>query len=185
MRSGVPCAVARRNPLAFSCRMTAQPASVSFVTWRSRLSRPERRISCPDSLATRWTCRSMATTGRGTRCYCGAMSGSPGASFSLPRCAQFRDPAAALPSHGSAFYNRHAFYQGITLMGDRDERARLVADQIVSDAAYFIWENEGRPEGKARDHWERAVLQIEGSDDGLPGRRRRSWPACRRTSLHS
>jgi hypothetical protein len=52
-------------------------------------------------------------------------------------------------------------------MGDRDERARLVADQIVSDAAYFIWENEGRPEGKARDHWERAVLQIEGSDDGL------------------
>jgi hypothetical protein len=46
------------------------------------------------------------------------------------------------------------------------DRSELVADQIVSEAAYFIWENEGRPEGKALDHWERAVMQIERNDDG-------------------
>jgi Protein of unknown function (DUF2934) len=33
------------------------------------------------------------------------------------------------------------------------------AEQAVREAAYFIWEREGRPEGQAEDHWRRAVVQ--------------------------
>ena len=33
------------------------------------------------------------------------------------------------------------------------------AEQAVREAAYFIWEREGRPEGQAQDHWRRAVIQ--------------------------
>ncbi|HUB16732.1 MAG TPA: DUF2934 domain-containing protein [Acetobacteraceae bacterium] len=29
-------------------------------------------------------------------------------------------------------------------------------EQWVRDRAYFIWEREGRPEGRAFDHWVRA-----------------------------
>lgn len=41
-------------------------------------------------------------------------------------------------------------------MDDGDERA-------IREAAYFIWENEGRPDGCALDHWMRAARQIEAS----------------------
>jgi hypothetical protein len=34
-------------------------------------------------------------------------------------------------------------------------------EQAVREMAYFIWEREGRPDGRAQDHWMRAV--IEGS----------------------
>jgi hypothetical protein len=30
------------------------------------------------------------------------------------------------------------------------------SDEATREAAYFLWENEGRPEGKALDHWIRA-----------------------------
>jgi len=33
------------------------------------------------------------------------------------------------------------------------------AEQAVREAAYFIWEREGRHEGQAHDHWRRAVIQ--------------------------
>lgn len=32
-------------------------------------------------------------------------------------------------------------------------------EQTVRDRAYFIWEREGRPEGRAHDHWYRAVRE--------------------------
>jgi hypothetical protein len=32
-------------------------------------------------------------------------------------------------------------------------------EQIVRDRAYFIWEREGRPEGRAHDHWYRATRE--------------------------
>jgi hypothetical protein len=44
-------------------------------------------------------------------------------------------------------------------------------EQAVREMAYYIWEREGRPEGRAQDHWVRAI--IEGSceersrEDGL------------------
>ena len=33
------------------------------------------------------------------------------------------------------------------------------SEQAVREAAYFIWEREGRPEGRAPDHWRRAVIE--------------------------
>lgn len=30
-------------------------------------------------------------------------------------------------------------------------------EQILRDRAYFIWEREGRPDGRAHDHWLRAI----------------------------
>jgi hypothetical protein len=33
------------------------------------------------------------------------------------------------------------------------------AEKAVREAAYFIWEREGRPEGQAQDHWGRAIIE--------------------------
>ena len=33
-------------------------------------------------------------------------------------------------------------------------------EQTVRDRAYFIWEHEGRPEGRAYDHWYRAIREV-------------------------
>ena len=33
---------------------------------------------------------------------------------------------------------------------------RADEDKATREAAYFLWEREGRPEGKALDHWLRA-----------------------------
>ena len=33
-------------------------------------------------------------------------------------------------------------------------------EQAIREAAYFIWEREGRPEGRAQDHWGRAVIEM-------------------------
>ncbi len=32
-------------------------------------------------------------------------------------------------------------------------------EQFVRDRAYFLWEHEGRPNGRAHDHWYRAVTE--------------------------
>lgn len=45
-------------------------------------------------------------------------------------------------------------------------------EQTIREAAYLIWENEGRPDGCAVDHWMRAVQQVEarlGTQDPLEG----------------
>lgn len=34
-------------------------------------------------------------------------------------------------------------------------------DQIIRDIAFAMWEAEGRPDGKADEHWKRAASQIE------------------------
>ena len=31
------------------------------------------------------------------------------------------------------------------------------AEGVIREAAYFIWEREGRPAGRAHDHWYRAI----------------------------
>jgi len=38
------------------------------------------------------------------------------------------------------------------------------AEHVIRETAYFIWEREGRPEGYAQDHWERATVEIFGGD---------------------
>jgi hypothetical protein len=45
------------------------------------------------------------------------------------------------------------------------------AEQAIREAAYFIWEREGRPEGQAQDHWARAVIERS-----REGRRRDAEP---------
>jgi len=38
----------------------------------------------------------------------------------------------------------------------------LHKEQSVRDRAYFIWEHEGRPDGRAFDHWDRAIKETSG-----------------------
>ena len=39
-------------------------------------------------------------------------------------------------------------------------KASQMPVHAVREAAYFIWEREGRPEGRALEHWARAVDEI-------------------------
>jgi hypothetical protein len=43
-------------------------------------------------------------------------------------------------------------------MPDQDRNS----EQAVREAAYFIWEREGRPEGRAQDHWSQAFIETCG-----------------------
>jgi Protein of unknown function (DUF2934) len=64
------------------------------------------------------------------------------------------------------------------------------AEQVIRETAYFIWEREGRPEGNAQDHWERATIETFGGDgrgcaDEFLQERKRSLPGDQtRTCLH-
>ena len=35
-------------------------------------------------------------------------------------------------------------------------------ERAIREAAYYIWEREGRPEGRSHDHWRRAVASRSG-----------------------
>jgi DUF2934 family protein len=44
------------------------------------------------------------------------------------------------------------------------------SEQAVREAAYLIWEREGRPDGRAQDHWMRASVECDerrGKDDPM------------------
>lgn len=43
-------------------------------------------------------------------------------------------------------------------MTDREQRIR--------ERAHQFWEEEGHPEGRGQDHWERAVSEIDSEDGG-------------------
>jgi Protein of unknown function (DUF2934) len=34
-------------------------------------------------------------------------------------------------------------------------------DQLVADLAFHLWEEEGRPEGRAEAHWLRAAVLVD------------------------
>jgi len=38
----------------------------------------------------------------------------------------------------------------------------------IRDRAHEIWEKEGRPEGRHREHWERAAAEIEAKENVDP-----------------
>jgi hypothetical protein len=38
------------------------------------------------------------------------------------------------------------------------KKVMTVGEREIRDAAYYLWEEEGRPEGRALDHW----LQVSG-----------------------
>jgi hypothetical protein len=42
-------------------------------------------------------------------------------------------------------------------------------EQAVREMAYFIWEREGRPEGRAQDHWQRATAEAFGQERARDG----------------
>jgi hypothetical protein len=61
-------------------------------------------------------------------------------------------------------------------------------ETAIREAAYFIWEREGRPEGRAQDHWCRAATMagdkshrdeepIEDEEKVLAGRSDVNMPA--------
>jgi hypothetical protein len=37
-------------------------------------------------------------------------------------------------------------------------------EQAIREAAYFIWERAGRPEGCAQRHWQQAIRETVGED---------------------
>ena len=37
----------------------------------------------------------------------------------------------------------------------------IINDDLVRERAYFIWEREGRPEGREQEHWQAAVRELE------------------------
>jgi hypothetical protein len=39
-------------------------------------------------------------------------------------------------------------------------------ERAVRERAYFIWEREGRPEGRAADHWRYATIENSGGNHG-------------------
>jgi hypothetical protein len=39
-------------------------------------------------------------------------------------------------------------------------KAMIVAEHEMRNAAYYLWEEEGRPEGRALDHWLRVSRQL-------------------------
>jgi hypothetical protein len=50
--------------------------------------------------------------------------------------------------------------------------------QAIREAAYFLWENEGRPEGKELEHWLRAGGVKPGEEEKvLAGRSDANIPA--------
>lgn len=53
-------------------------------------------------------------------------------------------------------------------MDSREEQIRARAHQI--------WEEEGRPQGREREHWERAAREIDAREAGGEARTERSGP---------
>jgi DUF2934 family protein len=52
-------------------------------------------------------------------------------------------------------------------------------EQAIRERAYFMWESEGRPEGRAMDHWQRASDEMPFVDEEkvLDGRSDANIPA--------
>ena len=41
------------------------------------------------------------------------------------------------------------------------------AEGVIREAAYFIWEREGRPAGRSLDHWVHAIIETRGDERRL------------------
>lgn len=37
-------------------------------------------------------------------------------------------------------------------------------EQLVREAAYFLWERDGRPDGQADEHWRQAIIHLWGAE---------------------
>jgi hypothetical protein len=54
-------------------------------------------------------------------------------------------------------------------------------DQLIADLAFRLWEEEGRPEGRAEDHWLRAAVLV---DEAAPAKKpvASKKPAAKKTA---
>jgi hypothetical protein len=48
-------------------------------------------------------------------------------------------------------------------------KVKNVSEREMRDAAYFLWEHEGRPDGRALDHWLRVAGQRPGDQEKMAG----------------
>ena len=49
------------------------------------------------------------------------------------------------------------------------------AEGVIREAAYFMWEREGRPAGRSLDHWVHAIIETRGDERRrVPGGRGKS-----------
>jgi hypothetical protein len=67
------------------------------------------------------------------------------------------------------------------------EMAHVDVHDRIKRRAYALWEEEGRPEGRAQEHWLRAESEVTGANTGgeagpgTPGAGVRVCPACEGT----
>lgn len=47
-----------------------------------------------------------------------------------------------------------------------DDKVPGSKDQRIHDRAYFLWEQEGKPDGRDIELWQRAADEIEAEDQG-------------------
>jgi hypothetical protein len=55
-------------------------------------------------------------------------------------------------------------------IGSAGQGAQTFPDEWISIAAYYIWKNDGQPEGRDAEYWERAkaeLIQLQ-KDGNLP-----------------
>jgi Protein of unknown function (DUF2934) len=83
-----------------------------------------------------------------------------------PRCAVLRIGVLVRRPNGGRGNSEGRSSQGMP-------RKNLHKEQSVRDRAYFIWEREGRPDGRAYDHWDRAIKEASGverkpHDESMP-----------------
>lgn len=52
-------------------------------------------------------------------------------------------------------------------------------EKAVREKAYYFWESEGRPDGRAQEHWQRAIEDVGMEDEErvLAGRHDANIPA--------
>jgi hypothetical protein len=117
-----------------------------------------------------------------------------GPSISNPSDTDFKEKALSAAAHAqlvptpeldSLSARMHVSRGGaLTPFGDSHEvliETKAGLDQIVREKAYQLWEQEGRPEGHAEDHWFRAheqrlrerayqIWEQEGRPDGKANR---------------
>jgi len=61
--------------------------------------------------------------------------------------------------------------------------ANAPSHEAIAQRAHEIWENEGRPEGRAMEHWLRAVSELKAQSNGSHSEPRESQPRpARRTT---
>ena len=45
----------------------------------------------------------------------------------------------------------------------RENSTQNEREERIRERAHGLWEQDGRPEGREKEHWERAVTEVEGN----------------------